>query len=240
MKTPNDPVPCGPSRFHVDNIVLADFEVGLPRSGDTVKLCFDMSDEQLGQVNLWSQWYKRNMCVYPLFLVQTPTNHVLLPIDLSHALCISIACYSSKVLLQWDQNHEQTVEEVVTELIKHKSLWPSNNKLYMDAGGEQMSLSPPPLMVSTVLSWCLLELKDLQVTDEGLVDISALVRTKSLVVHLQHYDDMSNYLFVLFAHPPTQSQLDRVNLSRRNKWKWEKALHTFSQPFPLHSTLTQL
>lgn len=62
-------------------------------------------------------------------------------------MCLSLACYRSNVMLQWEHKHEESDQDLVAGLLCHKSEWPENNMLYMVAGDEQMSLSPPLIMV---------------------------------------------------------------------------------------------
>lgn len=78
------------------------------------------------------------------------------------------------------------------------------------------------------LHWYILS--DLQVAANGLVDVSEFISAGSNVIELNHGFDLSEYIFVLRAHFPTDDQLEEVAQRRRKKEEWQEWLRHVSRP----------
>ncbi len=70
-----------------------------------------------------------------------------------------------------------------------------------------------------------------QLTDEKFVDISSYVQDKNVTVRIEYHADYSDYLFALYCHPPTPSQLRDLDERREKEKKWHDFLFDIKKPF---------
>ena len=77
-------------------------------------------------------------------------------------------------------------------------------------------------------------------TDEKFVDISKLVEHKNVTVKICYNADYSNYLFALYCHPPTPSQLRELQEGRRKEKKWQDFLTEMKRPFTVEELFGDL
>ncbi|KAF9459356.1 hypothetical protein BDZ94DRAFT_1224881 [Collybia nuda] len=127
---------------------------------------------------------------------------------LRQSLCLSLGCYS------------KDLSEGVNSLADLSALpshWPQAGELFMSIpyNGKRnyFSLSPP-----------------FQVTLNGLVDVSKFLQPGSNFVELTQRSDMRDYVFILRAHYPTQSQLEEFTQRQKKNQDWQDWLHHVCRP----------
>jgi hypothetical protein len=78
----------------------------------------------------------------------------------------------------------------------------------------------------------------MQMTPDGLVDISELLFMGQNVIELYQRQDLSRYRFVLHAHYPTRGQLKELESRKKMDQSWSDWLRHVSRPLniPLKPT----
>lgn len=75
------------------------------------------------------------------------------------------------------------------------------------------------------------QVDELQTTDDNFVDLAPYVDGRNLSIDLEHGADLDNYVFALFAHPPTVAQLRDLQRRRMKDQEWKAALRSLCRPF---------
>lgn len=136
--------------------------------------------------------------------------------DVSHSMCLSLACYHWTDLLPQMQSASgsQSMEEV---LVATRCSWPTKGGLSMVVHRGQdewhLPLSPPVVESS-----------------ENLVDVSTFVRPKTNTFRILQHSDMSAFVFALHAHLPTRQQLQAVTRQREKAQQFRDDLKNWSRP----------
>ena len=78
----------------------------------------------------------------------------------------------------------------------------------------------------------------MQITPDGLVDVSEFLSLGQNVIELDQRQDMSRYRFVLLAHYPTRGQLKELESRQKIDQSWNDWLLHISRPLniPLKPT----
>lgn len=71
----------------------------------------------------------------------------------------------------------------------------------------------------------------MQTTGDGFFDLAPHVDGRNLIIKLEHGADLTNFVFALFAHPPTPSQLRDLRDRRSKDDKWRAVLRHVCRPF---------
>jgi len=128
-------------------------------------------------------------------------------------MCLSLACYRKDEALLTGLSSSDDPDAVKGTLLACRPSWPNHSRLQASVGSSTAFLAPP-----------------LETTEENFFDISSMVHGRSVLVKIDHQADMTGYVFVLYAHPPTPSQLRAMEERRANDKEWHDFLAQMSRP----------
>jgi hypothetical protein len=144
-----------------------------------------------------------------------------LPEGVKSSICLTLGCYLNDNLIKLLQTHENC-NSLEKQVSLTRSAWPSQGDLTMNVNARgSFPLCPP-----------------LQMTPDGLVDVSEFLSMGQNVIELYQRQDLSRYRFILHAHYPTRCQLKELESRKKMDQSWSDWLRHVSRPLniPLKPT----